>query len=168
MPDFSELTCSPLATEHIGDEISHDGLHLLVLDEDTGIEVNPGGLAYCQTRIGRNLHGGHECAERGAAACGEEHHLASGGGKGCRGHEVVAGGREQVETVVVDALAIFEYAEYGALARFLCAAEGLLLEGRDAAGLVARRGVLANGLAVAEEILLEIVDKRDGRAEQRV
>ena len=61
----------------------------------------------------------------------------------------------------VRALAVAQHLAHGRVAAFLHGAERFLLERRDAAGDVAGRGVLVDGLAVVEEVALEVVHERD-------
>ena len=148
------------------DEFGNEFLHGAAFDELSGGEIDPVGLVLGEYGIGGDLHGGHESAEGRAAAGGEEYDVAAAGGEGRGGYEVVAGGGEQVQTVGREAVAILHDTADGSLTALLGASEGFVLEGGDAAGLVARRGILADGFAVGEEIVLEIVDHRDGLLEQ--
>ena len=56
----------------------------------------------------------------------------------CSGHQVVAGSREQVQPLVLQAVAILHDSAHGGLAALLRTAQGLVFKGGDAAGLVAR------------------------------
>ena len=87
-------------------------------------------------------------------------------GEGSGGHEVVARGREQVQTIALQTVTILHHTTDGCLTTFLCTAQGLVLKGGDSAGLVARTGVLAHRLTVREEILFEVIDHRDRLIEQ--
>ena len=51
-------------TEHLLDEGIEGLVHALVLDQDTGVEVNPSRFALSQTAVGADLHGRNEGAER--------------------------------------------------------------------------------------------------------
>jgi len=119
------------------DEFGNEFLHGAAFDELSGREINPVGLVLGEHGIGGDLHGGHKGAEGRAATGGEEYDMATAGGEGRRGYEVVAGGGEQVETIGREAVAILHNTADGCLAALLGAAEGFILEGGDAAGLVA-------------------------------
>ncbi len=119
------------------DEFGNEFLHGAAFDELSGREIDPVGLVLGEHGIGGDLHGGHKGAEGRAATGGEEHDMAAAGGEGRRGYEVVAGSREQVETIGGEAVAILHNTADGCLAALLGTAEGLILEGGDAAGLVA-------------------------------
>ena len=73
---------------------------------------------------------------------------------------------QQVQTVHLQTVTIFQYTADRGTSAFLCATQRLVLEGGDATGLVARTGVLAYRLTVAEEILLEVINHGDGLTEQ--
>ena len=152
--------------EHLLDEGIEGLVHALVFDQDTGVEVNPSRFALSQTAVGADLHGRNEGAEWRATTGGEEYQLTTGSRQSGGGDEVVARSREEVETVVLDAFAILHDAADDTLARLLGAAESFLFEGRDTARLVAWAWILATRFTVREEVVLEVVDERDGLVEQ--
>ena len=82
--------------------------------------------------------------------------------KSCRSHKVVARSREEVQTCSRQAIAIFHHATNRGTTTLLCTTQSLILKGRDTTSLVARTGILAYGFAVAQEILFEIINHRDG------
>ena len=112
--------------------------HRFTFHDGAGIEVNPSGFVLGQCRVGAHLHGGDEGAEWSAATRGEEHDMTARGSQSRRCHKVVAGGREQVESLHREAFAIGEHALHSALATLLCATQRFLFQCGDAASLVAR------------------------------
>lgn len=97
-------------TENLGGKILYNFIHALVFYQDAGIEVDPVGFALIETRVRADLHGWNECAEWSAATSGEEYDLATGSSQSGGGYEVVAWSREQVEAIVLEALAILHHA----------------------------------------------------------
>ena len=84
----------------------------------------------------------------------------------CRGEvrradKVVARTGQHVEALFRDRLRIAEDVDDLGGAALLDAAAGLVFQRRDAAGLVARARVLVDHLAVADKILLEVIDHAD-------
>ena len=79
-------------------EVMQGLIHCLLLQEHSGIEVYPLGLAVCQVAVCRYFQRWDKCREGSAATGGEEDHLATGSSEGSRGYKVVAGGAEEVET----------------------------------------------------------------------
>ena len=113
-----------------------------------------------QIGVSGYLHRGNEGAEGRAATRSEEHQMTTAGGEGSGGYEVVTRGREQVKTTVLQTVAILHDTADGSLTTLLGTAEGLVLEGRYTASLIARTGILTDGLAMRQEILLEVIDHR--------
>ena len=95
------------------------------------------GLVLSQHGVGSHLHGRNESTEGRSATCGEQYDMASAGSQCRRRYEVVARSREQVQTRVLQAVAILHDTADGSLTTFLCASQRLVLEGRDTTGLVA-------------------------------
>ena len=61
---------------------------------------------------------------------------------------------------MLQTVTVFHDAADRSLAALLCASQCLVFQGRDTTGLITRTGVLADGLAVREEVFLEVVDHR--------
>ena len=111
--DASHLIVGVLAigdTENLGSEILNNFVHALVFNQDAGIEVNPVGFALIEARVRADLHGRNEGAEWCATTCGEEHNLATGSSQCGGGYKVVARSREQVESIVLESIAILHHA----------------------------------------------------------
>lgn len=149
-------------TQNLLGEFLDDLIHVLVFSQHSGIEVDPCRLTLVKAGVGRDLHCGDEGAEWRSTTGGEEDELATGSSQSGRGHKVIAGGGEEVETIGLQALAILHDATDYRFARLLGTAKCFLLEGGDTAGLITWRGILANGLTMGEEVVLEVVDHRDG------
>lgn len=95
--------------QHLADETLQHGLRLLVLDQRTGVEVDPVGLELRELRVGRNLHRGHERPERRAASRGEEHQLAARESQRRSGHQVVARSLQEVQSRLRDGLCVGQH-----------------------------------------------------------
>lgn len=108
---------------------------------------------------------GHERPERRAASRGEEHQLAARESQRRSGHQVVARSLQEVQSRLRDGLCVGQHVDDGLRSALLHAAERFLFKGRDAALLVARRGIFINRLVEPAEIALEIVDQRDRSVE---
>lgn len=133
-----------------------------VLCEYAAVEVYPVVLMLCQRRVAGDLHSRNRGGERSAASGREQDDVCTGC-RQCGGrYQIVARGAEQVQTVLLDALAVGQYVNYQSAAGLLRAAEGLVLQGGDAALLVAGGRVLVYGLIVTLEVVLEIVDEING------
>ena len=85
--------------------------------------------------------------------------MGAGGGEGGAGNAVVARGFDQAKPAETlrGGFAVADDLLHRRAAALLDAAERLFLERGDAAVLVAGRGVLVDGLAVAAEVVLELV-----------
>ena len=101
------------------------------------VEVNPVAFFLIERGIGGNLHGRDEAAEWRATTRGEEHHLATCRSECRGGNQVVARCGEEVQTFGLEAFAVHEHVLDIRLATLLRATEGFVLEGGDAARLVA-------------------------------
>ena len=123
-------------------------------------------LFHGEGRIGGDLQGRGRTAEGRAAPGGEKNELRAGGGERGGRDQVVARRAQQVQAGDRDALRVAEDALHGGRAGLLCAAESLVLESRDAARLVARRGVLVHRHMAALKIALEVVDQAHGLSKQ--
>ena len=90
--------------------------------------------------------------------------MGAGGCEGRGGDAIVAGGLDQTKAAqpLFYRLSVARDLFNGRLAALLDAAQRLLLEGGDAAVLVARRGILVDGLVVAAEVVFELVNHTDG------
>ena len=58
-------------------------------------------------------------------------------GESSSSYEVVAGSREQIQSVVLQTIAIFHYTTHRGFTTLLCTAQRLVLEGRDTTSLIA-------------------------------
>lgn len=79
----------------VGDEALEQFGHGCAIQQDTGIEVYPLGLATGQIAIGADLQRGYKGGEGGSPSGGEEYQLTAGSSQGGAGNEVVAGGGEE-------------------------------------------------------------------------
>ena len=94
--------------------------------------------------------------------------MATARGEGSSRYEVVAGSREQIQAVVLQAIAIFHHTTNWSLAALLGATKGLIFEGRNTTCLIAWGGVLAYRLAMRQEVVLEVIDHGNGLIKERL
>ena len=123
--------------ENLVDELRYNFLHGTTLDELSGREVDPVGLILGEGRVGGDLHGGYEGTEGCASTGCEQDDVTAAGGQCRRSYEVVAWSRQQIKTISGETVAIFHNATDGSLAALLRATQSLVLEGGNAAGLIA-------------------------------
>ena len=74
------------------------------------------------------------------------------------GDQIVAGAVEHIQALGHHGVAVADDVHNGGGAALLHAAAALILQRGDAAGLVARRGIIVHHLVVADEVILEAVD----------
>ena len=163
------LVAGFLATGHrdnLVDEIVEHILHGAAFNQLTCIEVNPIRLVTEERAVGADLHGWNEGAKGSAASGGEQHYLTTSRCQRGRRNKIVAGGRKQIQTFHLQTVAIAEHTAHGSTSALLGATQRLVLERGNATSLVAGTWVFANGFAVREEILLEIIHQLNGLVEQ--
>ena len=96
-------------SKNLGSEVLDNFVHALVFYQDASIEVNPIWLALIEARVGADLHSGYEGAKWCATTRGEEYNLAACCSESCCCNEIIARSGEQVETIVLDTIAILHH-----------------------------------------------------------